>query len=119
MPCGKGQWSVPSPGTHRRTIRRSDKLWLAASGLAEVSGSRGNFGDWWQRVKTLAAFKKKDARTDQRRSRSLLGLGMVGTTDFDVDPNQAVIRSVDQVKARFIRARPIDSCLPWSQGVGR
>ena len=41
MPCGKGQWSVPSPGTQRRAIRCSDKLRLATSGLAEVSGNRG------------------------------------------------------------------------------
>ena len=43
MSCGKGQWSVPSPGTHRRAIRHLDKLWLAASGHAEVSGSREEF----------------------------------------------------------------------------
>jgi hypothetical protein len=55
----------------------------------------GNFGDSWQRVKTLTAFKKNDVRTDQCRSGRLLGRRMVETTDFDVDPNQAVIRSVD------------------------
>ena len=94
MPCGKGQWSVPSPGTQRRAIRCSDKLRLATSGLAEVSGNRGISG-FMAACETLTAFKKNDVRTDQCRSGRLLGRRMVGTTDFDVDPNQAVIRSVD------------------------